>query len=197
MKQAGFRQFLGLSSGYILLITSYLLGASGFGIFFAFLLEILALLIIYTIFRVKDERANPMRYRKQQPVFNLYITIIPFLMVQYLLIWLVLNQVSDRMYIPSFEELLAEWQNWLIIAYLVVFYFLRYRQLSTQHPADYARNRFVVSILLFTAINAVGVILTHLIQRPDFLIVLISMSFIRIVIEYFLNKKFDLYLTQS
>jgi hypothetical protein len=187
-----YQNLLGLASGYLLLLVGYALGASGFGIFLAFLIEIVALLIVHTLFRIRDEKANPQNYRKQASVWNLYFGIVPFIFVQYLMIWVILSQVSAHFYVPTWPELLQEWQNWLIFAYLILFYVLRYRHEHGMKAADQSRNRFVVSLLLFTAINMLGATFVHLFDHPNFFLVLLAMVITRILLEYFLNKKFEL-----
>lgn len=69
---------------------------------------------------------------------------------------------------------------------------MHYRHEHGMKAADQSRNRFVVSLLLFTAINMLGATFVHLFDHPNFFLVLLAMIITHILLEYFLNKKFEL-----
>ena len=192
------KHFLGLLIGYGWILASTFFGASGFGIFISFAAELFALLIIYTIYRNKDEKENPRKYRKHQSVMAVWITAIPMIAIQFLMLRVVAMYTDIAREVPAINQVLFEWQVWIALVIILAIYFINLSSKPTPEVVDTSRNKFIVGMMLFTLISFVGfmIIMVNEWKNLSFVWVLSAMVVVRLVVEFFLNKKFELVRTK-
>lgn len=188
------KHFLGLLAGYSWIILSTFFGASGFGVFISFAAELFALLIIYTIYRAKDEKENPRKYRKHQSVMAVWIAAIPMIAIQFLMLRTVAKNTDIAREVPAINQVLFEWQVWVALAIILAIYFINFSSKPTPEVVDTSRNKFIVGMMLFTLISFIGfmIIMANEWKNLSFIWVLSAMVVVRLVVEFFLNKKFEL-----
>ena len=193
------KHFLGLLIGYGWILASTFFGASGFGIFISFAAELLALLIIYTIYRNKDEKENPRKYRKHQGVMAVWIAALPVIAIQFLMLRSVAKYTEISGEVPDINQILFEWQVWVALLIILVIYFMNFSSKPTAEVVDTSRNKFIVCMMLFTLIGFIGFMIIILSERKQvqFIWVLSAMVAVRLVVEFFLNKKFELVKTEK
>ena len=162
-----------------------------FGIFLSFLIEFVALTVIYTVVRSIDQYKNPKKYRKLQPSITIAIAVIPLIAVQYLFISLVVS-ILDPMFVLFEPSNLWEQKELTFgFAAILLFYVLQTTQMSSIEAAEnlYSSNFFVEALTLnFT--NILGVIIVAYVQINSLPFVLIMMVALRIFLELKLSKFF-------
>ena len=193
------KHFLGLLIGYGWILSSTFFGASGFGIFISFAAELFALLIIYTIYRNKDEKENPRKYRKHQGVMAVWIAALPVIAIQFLMLRNVAKYTEISGEVPAVNQILFEWQVWVALLIILAIYFMNFSSKPTAEVVDTSRNKFIVCMMLFTLIGFIGFMIIILSERKQvqFIWVLSAMVAVRLVVEFFLNKKFELVKTKK
>ena len=186
------RHFLGLAIGYGWIVASTFLGASGFGIFISFAVELIVLLLIYTVYRTIDQRRNPRKYAKHQWVGQIWIAALPVIAIHFIAIRFVVGQSDLNEDLPVITFLLYEWQTWLALILILVFYLLSYSKNTISEVVDHSRNKFLVGMILFTVIPLVGILVFNVIEHPQFIILISVMAGVRLLLEVLLTKKFKL-----
>lgn len=191
--------FLGLLIGYGWILASTFFGASGFGIFISFAAELFALLIIYTIYRSKDEKENPRKYRKHQGVMAVWIAALPVIAIQFLMLRTVAKYTEISGEVPAVNQILFEWQVWVALLIILAIYFMNFSSKPTAEVVETSRNKFIVGMMLFTLIGFIGFMVIIISERKQvqFIWVLSAMVVVRLVVEFFLNKKFELVKTKK
>lgn len=183
---------IGVISSYIFLLIGILLFEwKPFGIFLSFLIEFVALTVIYTVVRSIDQYKNPKKYRKLQPSITIAIAVIPLIAVQYLFISLVVS-ILDPIFVLFEPSNLWE-QKELTFGFIAIllFYVLKTTQMKSIEDAEklYSSNFFVEALTLnFT--NILGVIIVAYVQINSLPFVLIMMVALRIFLELKLSRFF-------
>lgn len=190
---------LGLLIGYGWILASTFFGACGFGIFISFAAELFALLIIYTIYRSKDEKENPRKYRKHQGVMAVWIAALPVIAIQFLMLRTVAKYTEISGEVPAVNQILFEWQVWVALLIILAIYFMNFSSKPTAEVVETSRNKFIVGMMLFTLIGFIGFMVIIISERKQvqFIWVLSAMVVVRLVVEFFLNKKFELVKTKK
>jgi hypothetical protein len=172
-----------------MLIACYLFDWKPFGIFISYLIEIVVLLFVYSFLRLKDEKKNPERYRKTQPLHNVFIGSIPLIVFQYFIIgWMSSHINPDQHFIQ--QNLLLTKEVYFAVGSMVVLY-----AIQAAHIANHAerlnvfRDNFLFKILSLTAANCIGFILVFGIEIESLLVVVTSMVVFRILLEIYVGRK--------
>ena len=172
-----------------MLIACYLFDWKPFGIFISYLIEIVVLLFIYAFLRLKDEKKNPDRYRKTQPLHTVFIGIVPLILFQYFIIgWMSSHIHPDQYFIK--QNLLLTKEVYFALGSMVVFYGIQAAQI-TDHTErlNVFRDSFLFKILALTAANCIGFILVFSIEVESLLVVVTSMAVLRILLELYFGHK--------
>ncbi len=172
-----------------MLIACYLFDWKPFGIFISYLIEIVVLLFVYAFLRLKDEKKNPERYRKTQPLHTVFIGIVPLILFQYFIIgWMSSHIHPDQHFIK--QNLLLTKEVYFALGSMVVFYGIQAAQIADHtERLNVFRDSFLFKILALTVANSIGFILVFSIEVESLLVVVTSMAVLRILLELYFGRK--------
>lgn len=172
-----------------MLISCYLFDWKPFGVFFSYLIEIVALLLVFTVLRTLDERKNPKKYIKEQPINNIFIGVLPLIIFQYFMIGWMSNDLNpDENFIK--ENLIYTKEVLYGAISVLILYALKAAQISNnQERLNTFQDNFLFRVLALSGANILGFVLIKVIGVTSFITVLTLMVMIRIILEvYFIRK---------
>ena len=174
-----------------MLVACYVFDWKPFGIFISYLIEIVVLLFVYVMLRVKDEKRNPRkyRYRKVQPISNLLIGLIPLVLFQYFMIgWM--SEIIDPEQNFTKQNLLLTKEVLYAVVSMIVLYSIKAAQIATHKERLFVfQNNFIIKVLALTGTNILGFTLVISLEVKSLLYVLTIMVIIRIIIEIYFGRK--------
>lgn len=186
------RHFFGLLFGYGWIIASTFFGASGYGIFLSYTAELFVLLIFYSVYRLIDFSRNSKKYAKQQSVITVWVAATPFIAAHFMGLRMVLSNTDIGDTVPVINDILYEWQTWIAVVVIGLFYLFSFISQPVERVVDLTRSRFLIGLVLLTAVNLVGLAFLNQTESPNFIYLLLSMVVIRLILEFFLNRQFKL-----
>jgi hypothetical protein len=183
----------GIIFSYIwLVVAAYVFDWEPINIFLTFFFEVLALLLVYYVVRVIDERQNPKKYRKLQPAFSILMAAVPFLFVQYLFIHFTAKATAPITFGGDQNSLLHSYETYLCLGFILLMYILRAINLENMHQRETVfRDNFLFQIVSLALTNVVGMLVV-IYSSDSLLIVLIIMSIARIFLELSLGRNIKL-----
>lgn len=172
-----------------MLIACYLFDWKSFGIFISYLIEIVVLFFVYSILRLKDEKKNPERYRKAQPLGNLFIGLVPLIVIQYFIIgWISSFIDPEQNFIQN--NLLLTKEVYYAVGSFVVLYAIKAVQITNHKERLIVfQDNFLFKVLALTGANILGFLIVVGIEFTSFLPVLTVMVIVRIVLEIYFARK--------
>lgn len=191
MKQLiNYMKEIGIVFTYILmLVACYFFNWKPFGIFISYLIEIVVLLIVYSFVRLKDEKKNPQHYRKTQPLANIYIGIIPLLLIQFIIIgFMTLDLNPEENFIK--QNLLLTKEVFFSVCSILVIYVLKALQFSTNKERLVVfQDNFLFKILALTSVNILCFIIVSVFEKITLIPLLTAMIIFRILLELYFSRK--------
>ncbi|PHR47599.1 MAG: hypothetical protein COA32_06470 [Fluviicola sp.] len=183
---------IGIVISYIsMLVACYIFDWKPFGIFISYLIEIVVLLFVYVMLRVKDEKRNPRkyRYRKVQPISNLFIGLVPLVLFQYFMIgWM--SEFIDPDQNFTKQNLLLTKEVLYAVVSMIVLYSIKAAQITTHKERLIVfQDNFIIKVLALTGTNILGFTLVISLEIKSLLLVLTIMVIIRIIIEIYFGRK--------
>jgi len=181
---------IGITLSYLyMLIACYLFDWKPFGIFISYLIEVVVLFLIYTVLRIRHKNQHPERYRKIQPIVNVFIGIIPLIGVQYLIIGLMAGSIDPGANFLEKDTLLSKEVLYALIS-TVVLYVIKALQFSDQHERlSVFESNFLYKVFALTITNLAGVLAVIGLGISSLLPVLTVMVIIRIGMEIHFDRK--------
>lgn len=172
-----------------MLIACYLLDWKPFGIFISYLIEVVVLVLIFSIIRLKDERENPERYRKVQALGNILIGVIPLIVFQYFVIgWMASFINPEENFIQ--ENLLFTKEFLFAVLFIVILYTINAFQIvNRKERIKVFQDNFLFKVLGITGANILGFVLAVGIEWTSFLPVLTVTVVFRIFLEIYFARK--------
>lgn len=175
-----------------ILVACYFFDGKPFGIFISYLIEVVALFLIYSLLRWIDEKKHPKLYRKSQPLMNLFIGLIPVVIFQYFIIGWISSFINPE---ENFfkQNLFLSSEVFYIIGSVVVFYSIKALQISN-HKVNLRifQDNFLFNILALSGANIIGFVLVIGFHVDSLLPVLSAMVIFRILLEIYFVRKMNL-----
>lgn len=184
---------IGVILSYLgMLLACYVFDWKPFGIFISYLLEVVALLLVYAVLRMRDQKRNPAYYRNAQPLINVFSAMFLLFTLQYMLISWMTNFIDPQQNAMK-QNLLLTKEAFLAIGTTLVLYTLRALQIAnhTERIRIFQSN-FLFSVLVLSATNIVGFALVTSIENISLLPVLTAMVVVRIGFEFYFGKRMRL-----
>lgn len=178
-----------ISSYLILLIASYLGYYKPYGIFISYLIEILVLIGFYSIFRSIDTKKNPSKYRKQQPLINVLIALIPFVFIQFLLIGWTAGLLNPEENFIQTNLILTKEVLYAFLVLIIIYGIEAWKKQDLEQKINTFLDNFFLKILLLSGANLIGSILVLGFGLFKVFPVILIMVLIRIGIELIWIKK--------
>jgi hypothetical protein len=172
-----------------MLVACYYFEWKPFGIFIYSLIEIVVLVIIYALLRLKDEKQNPHRYRKSQSIINLFIGLIPMVVFQYFIIGFASVSINPEEDFIEQNLLLSEEVLYVFLA-VTVLYVIKVLQISKQQERIRVfQENFLFQVLALSGANTIGFITIIVFDVNSLLPVLTLMVVFRVFLElYFVRR---------
>lgn len=160
-----------------------------FGIFMFYLIEVVVLLLIYAILRIKDEKEDPRRYRKSQSIVNLFIGITPMIIFQYFIIgWTSLSINPEQNFIES--NLFFSKEVFFMTISIVVLYSVKAFQVTNQQEKlRVFQQDFLFQVLMLSGANTLGFFVVLGLGVNSLFITLIIMVAFRMFVEFYFARK--------
>lgn len=172
-----------------MLVSCYLFDWKPFGVFVSYLIEIVVLLLVYTFFRLREEKKNPDHYRKVQPLANLFIGLVPLIVFQYFIIGWISSFIYPEQNFLKHNLLLTK-EMYYSVGSVVVIYVIKALQIKnhTERLIVFQDN-FLFKILALTAANISVFVVVVGIGVNSLLPALTVMVIFRIALEIYFAKK--------
>lgn len=181
---------IGITGSYLfMLIACYFFDWKPYGVFMSYLLEVVVLLIVYAYLRFNDEKKHPERYRKSQPLVNLFIGIVPVVFLQYFLI-ASMSIILDPEKEFNNESFHLSKEVYYAFPPLVFFYLIKAKQISCSKERIFKfQQNFMFEVLALTAVNLVAFIAVIYLDFTTLISVLTVTVIARILLEFYFTKK--------
>lgn len=190
MRSTGYIKEFGIVFSYVsMLLMCYLFDWKAYGIFISYLIEVIVLLLFYTFFRVREEKRNPVKYQKYQPILNLYVGIVPLVLFQYFIIGLMTVFIDAGQDFFKTNLLLSK-EIYYSVASIVILYFINAVQISeNQERIRTFQDDFIFKVMALTGTNILGVVFVLGFEVHSLLIVLAVMVMTRVGLEFYFIKR--------
>lgn len=154
-----------------------------------YLIEVVVLLLIYAILRIKDEKEDPRRYRKSQSIVNLFIGITPMIIFQYFIIgWTSLSINPEQNFIES--NLFFSKEVFFMTISIVVLYSVKAFQVTNQQEKlRVFQQDFLFQVLMLSGANTLGFFVVLGLGVNSLFITLIIMVAFRMFVEFYFARK--------
>lgn len=172
-----------------MLLNCYIFEWKPFGILISYLLEVVVLIILFILFRMKDERMNPDSYRKAQPVSNLLYGMIPLVLFQYFIIGWTASFIDPNQNFLK-QDLLLSKEIIFPFCTMLFLYFIKAMQISDHvERLQVFQNNFLFKVLGLAGTSVLGFVLVIGLEITSLLPVLTVMVVLRIVLEIYFGRK--------
>jgi hypothetical protein len=172
-----------------MLVACYFFDWKPFGIFISYLIEIVVLLLFYSLFRVKDEKKNPEQYRKAQPLVNLFIGLVPLILFQYFIIGWTSGFINPEQNFSQ-QNLLLTKEVFYAFGSVVVLYAIKAVQITNHKERLIVfQDNFLFKVLALTGANSLGFVMVVGIGVDALLPTLTVTVIVRIFLEIYFSRK--------
>lgn len=183
---------IGLIAGYLWLVLAYyFFDWDAWGILFSFSVEIVALLIIYTVARIVLEIKKPKLFKKQQPLPMVIMSGILLLVFQTGILYITLGPLYGGDESISSDFL---FQKEIIFALCLTLLFHTTKLVrikGTKKKEKTLRESIILHYLLLTGANVFCVLLVSFVNIESMLVLISIAVGIRITIELYFFRKLE------
>lgn len=174
-----------------------------FGIFFfdwepfiilvSYFIELIVVLFISAAFKFIDARKNKYKYSNQFPIMvalSIFFGSGPFLFGQYLFIIYTAQILDSNINAKDGLSLLCKPEIFWCVAFIVIVYILKVLSLKNNSVrASVIQDNVIFQILALFLTSITGMLILLVVDNAGIIVVLFSLTAVRILLEIYFNKK--------
>jgi len=185
------KEILVIVSYVFMLLSCYFLEWKPLGLFLSYLIEVVALIVLYSVIRLMDQSKRPQMYKKQPPLETILISCIPLILFQYFIIGWMASSINPE------ENFLKEkpWMSREVIysvVFFIIIYIIKLRDISQKtEKVKILKNILLFKAVALTLVNVVVSVIVLGFKIHDLLLVVSLMAAFRIYLEWFASRQFS------
>ena len=139
---------IGIILSYIaMLVATYIFDWKPYAIFISYLVEVIVILLIYVVLRFIDERKNPRRYRKSQPIVNILIGIIPLILFQFFTVGIMASVLNPDENILKHNFILTKKILFAFASFAFIFILKALQMIKNKEILIVFQNNFLFKVI--------------------------------------------------